>query len=201
MDPDGTNPKQLTDGASDTSPICSPDAKWVYYDDRIAERIKRVPLDGGTPEVVPGTVVPDAFPASTFSISRDGKFLVAQVAISPKGSNASSVHKIVLVSLDAAAGQSAQRIIDPDPRLSGGVEFSPDGKALVYPVTENGVDNLWVQPLDSGSAGSHGRQITQFSSDNIIGFHFSPDGKSLLVVLGHTDSDVVLLRDLGAGSR
>jgi eukaryotic-like serine/threonine-protein kinase len=54
------------------------------------------------------------------------------------------------------------------------------------------VDNLWLQPLD----GSSGRQISQFNSEHILAFHWSPDGKSLAVLRGHTDSDVVLIRDL-----
>jgi hypothetical protein len=53
------------------------------------------------------------------------------------------------------------------------------------------VDNLWLQPLN----GKPGRQITQFQSDQIPGFGWSPDGKKLLIGRGHTESDVVLLRD------
>jgi hypothetical protein len=33
--------------------------------------------------------------------------------------------------------------------------------AYAYPVGENGVDNLWYQPLD----GSKGHQMTNFSSE------------------------------------
>ena len=64
----------------------------------------------------------------------------------------------------------------------------------MYSIRENGVDNLWLQPLD----GSYGRQITNFQSDAIHLFEFSPDGKSLGVFRQHTESDVVLLRDTGA---
>jgi Tol biopolymer transport system component len=56
---------------------------------------------------------------------------------------------------------------------------------------ENGVDNVWVQPLD----GSTGRQITDFKSEQIWSFSLSPDGKSLAVLRGHFDSDVVLLQE------
>jgi eukaryotic-like serine/threonine-protein kinase len=51
----------------------------------------------------------------------------------------------------------------------------PGGTAVVYPVRENGVDNLWLQPLD----GSRGRQVTNFPSDQIQSFAFSPDGSAL----------------------
>ena len=52
-------------------------------------------------------------------------------------------------------------------------KFTADGKALVYSIRENGMDNLWIQPRD----GSRGRQITNFLSDSIYVFRFSPDDK------------------------
>jgi Tol biopolymer transport system component len=87
---------------------------------------------------------------------------------------------------------SRPRLIDTDERISnGGLSFTPDGKAVAYPIRENGVDNLWVQPLD----GSPGRQITHFGSEQIFNVHWSPDGKSLGILRGHSEADVVLLRD------
>jgi Tol biopolymer transport system component len=56
---------------------------------------------------------------------------------------------------------------------------------------ENGVDNLWVQPLD----GSRGRQITYFDSEQIFNFRWSPDGRRLCILRSHVDSDVVLIRE------
>jgi Tol biopolymer transport system component len=70
------------------------------------------------------------------------------------------------------------------------LRFARDGKSVVYPVRENGVDNLWLQPLD----GSKGRQITDFTSEHIYDFRWSFDGKQLAMVRGHTDADVVLIR-------
>ncbi len=47
-------------------------------------------------------------------------------------------------------------------------------------------------PLD----GSPGKQITDFKSEHINDFHWSFDGSKLGVIRGHTDSDVVLIRDM-----
>jgi len=69
--------------------------------------------------------------------------------------------------------------------------FEAEDKAVAYPIRENEVDNIWVQPLD----GSRGRQITNFDSEQILNFRWSPDGKSLCILRGHTDSDVVLLQE------
>jgi eukaryotic-like serine/threonine-protein kinase len=85
------------------------------------------------------------------------------------------------------------RIIKPDQRISGAASFTPDGRALVYPVREAGVDNLWLQPLDGST--SAGKRITNFSTDLIDAYHFSLDGKQLGVLQRHAVSDVVLLRD------
>jgi Tol biopolymer transport system component len=95
-----------------------------------------------------------------------------------------------LIPLDAGS-QAQVRLLDPNPALTDGARFTPDGKALVYPITQQGVDNLWMQPLD----GSAGRQITNFKSDQVFGVQFSPDGKNLAVLQRRTEADVVLLRE------
>ena len=190
VDADGSNPKQLTDGTLDGGHQCSPDSKWAYYYDFDAVRIKRVPVNGGASETVPGTVIPQTYIGSTVVyVSPDGKLLAFLVAkLEPTGPT-----RIALVNLDAGP-EPPSRMLDPNPRISGWVGFTPDGKSLLYPINENGVENLWRQPLD----GSSGRQITHFQSDGIVMFEFSPDGKILGVLRSHAESDVVLLRDTGS---
>jgi Tol biopolymer transport system component len=82
--------------------------------------------------------------------------------------------------------------LSPDSRFSGAVVFTPDAKAVAYPILENGVSNIWVQPLD----GSPGRLITDFKSGTFRSFRWSPDGKSLAVIREMSQSDVVLLREV-----
>ena len=191
MSPDGLNLKQLTHGAGDIAAKCAPDGKWVYYEDIVSFQIMRVPMEGGTSEIVPGTNIPNTiFAAAGFGISPDGKqlaFLATRLELN------NSVEKIALVPLDAGP-KPAARLLDPDPRVAQNPQFAPDGKAIVYPIRENGVDNLWLQPLD----GSRGHQITNFQADTIHGFQYSPDSKTLGVFLQHTESDVVLLHDTGS---
>jgi Tol biopolymer transport system component len=99
-------------------------------------------------------------------------------------------YKVAL--LETASTPSPPHLIDADQRISsGGLNFTPDGKAVAYPIRENEIDNIWVQPLD----GSRGRQITYFDSEQILSFHWSPDRKRLCILRGHTESDVVLLRE------
>ena len=187
VDTDGSNPKQLTDGTTDVGPICSQDGMWVYYENLDTLRVLRVAIDGGTPEVVPGTTISGLLASPGLGLSSDGK-LLAFLARSndPK----TPVGKIILVPLDAGPKPQVQ-FLDPDPRIDGFLQFTPDRKAVVYPVRENGTDNLWFHPLD----GSRGRRITNFHADAIQNFQFSFDGKTLGVMRTHIDSDVVLLHE------
>jgi serine/threonine protein kinase len=193
---DGTNPKQLTDGLQDIQPTCSPDGKWVFYDDVQDIQIKRVSMDGGTPEIVPGTAVPGGFYHYGLTIAPDGKVLAFLTTGGESENVHQIVHQIALVPLDAGP-QPLTRMLNPDPRVEDAPQFTPDGKAVVYPIRENGTDNLWLQPLD----GSRGRQITNFKSDAISSFRYSPDGKTIGVLRSHTESDVVLLRDEAPASQ
>ena len=189
---DGSNPKQLTDGLQDLASKCTPDGRWVLYKDSQNLRQNRVSIDGGASEIVPGTAIPGSFFDYGLDIAPDGRLL----AFVTTGGTTAILHQIALVPLDAGP-EPQRRMLDPDPRVSGGPQFTPDGHALVYPIHESGTDNLWLQPLD----GSRGRQITDFKSDTISSFRFSPDGKTIGVLRSHVESDVVLLRDAANDSR
>ena len=186
---DGSGPARLTEGKRDTRGVCSPDEKWVYYYDQAAGRISRVPLDGsGKAEVVPGSIVSDSFVASAgFGLSGDGKGLAYLVEVVDPATQ-KGTEKVALLDI----GSAAPRLLDAEPRVTrGGVQFTPDGKSVAYPIHENGVDNIWIHPLD----GSSGHQITNFTSEQITSFHWSADGKRLGILRNHSESDVVLLQE------
>ncbi len=188
---DGSDPKKLTDGANDVAPLCSPDGKWAYFQDFFANQIERVSIDGGKAEVVPGVSLPDSFLGTIgFDISHDGKMLSVMFV---RTMGTAPVPVLAVVDLDAGA-KPPVRMLNPDPRISGAPGFTPDEKALVYNIRENGTENVWLQPLD----GSKGRQITNFPADTIQIFDFSPDGKTMGMLRNHVESDAVLLRDSGA---
>jgi Tol biopolymer transport system component len=180
MDATGSNFKQVTNGKLDASPICAQEGKWVYFMEQGGEpKLAKIPFDGGVPQVL------SELPTSgTFDVSPDGK-----IAAFPTLQH-SGEHKEMLAVVGTEDGKVAKITEFERPRF-GLVHFSRDGKAVIYPVRQGGVDNLWLQPLD----GSKGRQITDFTSEHIFDFHWSPDGKQLALVRGHTDADVVLIRD------
>ena len=126
---------------------------------------------------------------ATLALAPDGTLLAI---FSVRVAAGRPVKKVALVSLDVGS-KPKERLLDPDPRAVGPLEFTPSGNAVVYLVRESGTDNLWLQPLD----GSGGRQITNFLADSIVQFQFSPDGKNLCILRAHNDSEVVLLRDSG----
>jgi Tol biopolymer transport system component len=176
----GGNLKQLTNGRLDNYPVCSPDSRWVYYPENGTGKLMKVPIDGGTSQKVSDVQMQGVF----FDISPDG----STVAFATIDHAAGHEEKLALVSTDK--GETRKLVEFQRPR-QGPIRYSRDGKSVVYTVRENGNDNLWQQPLD----GSRGKQLTSFRSEHIWDFHWSWDGSKLAMVRGHTDSDVVLIRD------
>ena len=141
----------------------------------------KVPIDGGAAERVTAQTLD-----GTFDISPDGAVAVFGIIDHANG------HEDKLVLLDLATRQVRRSMKFERERAGVFIRFSRDGKSVVYPIRENGVDNLWQQPLD----GSAGKQLTSFKAEHIWDYHWSPDGSKLALVRGHTDSDVVLIRDM-----
>jgi Tol biopolymer transport system component len=209
VDPDGSHPKQLTTGNQDITPLCSPDGKWAYYTDGSSFRIKKVPIDGGTPELVEASAI-YGFMTGGVNFSSDGKWMPEIAVYASPGAQANSytyAPKIALVDLNANSSASTKfltlhhdtgnlMVFSPN-EIGFIISFTPDGKGLAYKTVENGVSNIWVQPLD----GSSPHRLTNFTSDRILTFQFAPDGKSLAVAQQHIVSDVVLLRDTAMSAR
>jgi eukaryotic-like serine/threonine-protein kinase len=179
-DESGGDLKQISNGRLDDYPVCSPDSRWVYYVDITSRRIMKVGIDGGASETI--TKLPaEGF----FDISPDGATLVFTVVNHAEGHQ----QRIMLVAADT--GETRKALEFQRPSMTRIIRFSRDGKSVIYTVRDHGVDNLWEQPLD----GSAGKQITAFTSEHIWDYHWSEDGRQLAVSRGHTDSDVVLIRD------
>src|SRR5580692_5345912 len=180
VDASGGNLKQLSNGKVDQFPSCSPDGHWVIYEDAVSgNRLMKMPIDGGKAEKI------SDYLSAAFDVSPDSK----TIAVAAFGHLGEHVEMLALISMDT--NQTLKTLQFERPR-TGVVRFSHDGKSVVYSFRHSGVDDLWSQPLD----GSPGKQLTDFKSEHINDFHWSFDGSKLGVIRGHTDSDVVLIRDI-----
>jgi eukaryotic-like serine/threonine-protein kinase len=163
---DGSNLVRLTTGNRDLHPVCSQDQQWVFYYDAPAKGLKRVPLEAsGKPEALPRSSDFQGFIVwANMEMSTDGRSLAYVVEVVNKETQGGT-RKIALLNLESP---TAPRLLDVHPQISGSVQFTSDKKAVAYPIRDNGVDNLWVQPLN----GSAGHLITNFKSDQIVQFHW-----------------------------
>jgi eukaryotic-like serine/threonine-protein kinase len=195
VEADGSRPKQLTTGKDDELPVCAADAKSFYYSDNVTYVVKKAAIDGGTPDTVKASVVPTGFMGGALNVSPDGKWL-PEVEVSTDSATQVTSHRIALLNLTADSKSDA-KFLPSRPDVFTNIAFTPDGKAVAYVIAENGIGNIWSQPLD----GSAGHMLTSFTSDLVSSFRFSPDGKSLTVARAHVVSDVVLLRETSLASR
>jgi Tol biopolymer transport system component len=180
MDASGGNLKELTNGPSNLTPICSPDGRWFVYQDLAGGSILKMPIDGGTAENLTPTV-------SSAAVSPDGKMILA-------GGMEGTIPNFRLVwRIIPSGGGPAIYTLNADLRATQRILFTPDGKSLTYVVDERGVSNLWAVPLTGGQP----KPLTDFKSDRIFDFAWSRDGKSLALSRGRTSRDVVLLTDTG----
>jgi Tol biopolymer transport system component/DNA-binding winged helix-turn-helix (wHTH) protein len=183
IDEDGANPKVLATGLI-WGESCSPDAKFVYYPQMSKPRwkIKRVPIDGGTPVDVaenPGEAMP-----GRVAISPDGALLAFPYDVV----SSEPTLKIGVVSI---AGGPLLKDFDV-PNSIEGPRWAPAGQSLQYLWDTNGATNLWEQPVTGGPP----HQLTKFTSGRIFDFNWTADGKQLLLARGEVTSDVVLLSNL-----
>ena len=187
---DGSNRKKLTSGhiagqASFTpdhiagQASFTPDGAWVLFSIHHPNHeekysLYKVSSTGGTPVKL-----------------RDG---VTNPVISPDGKQIAGFFwedslksfQIVLLPFD---GSEPDRLLNIPLTRKSSIQWLPDSKALIYSKTENGVMNLWRQPLDSSSP----EQITHFTEGEIWAFAYSRDGKYLAYTRGRTDSDAVVI--------
>ena len=179
MNIDSGTTKQLTDTSDtgDAYPHCSPDGRWVVYQQGygpVKGTLWKVPIDGGAPVQLTDTM--SVRPA----ISPDGK-LIAYYYMDAE------VWGLAVMPWDG--GPPVKRFVILPTVESRTVHWSPDGLALSYIETREGVSNIWSQPLDGAPA----KRLTDFQSNLVSYFDWSRDGKHLAFAHTISISDVVLL--------
>jgi Tol biopolymer transport system component len=87
-------------------------------------------------------------------------------------------------------GGSSVKVFDAKFALPARMRWTPDGRAVTYIVREDGLSDIWSQPIEGGEP----KKITNFKADEIFSFDWSRDNK-LAISHGTSSSDVVLIRN------
>jgi hypothetical protein len=169
MDTDGSNPKQLTE--SGNNPHATAD--WVVY--QANRRLWRVPIDGGE-RVQLGENMFGAI------ISPDGKLLACSLQMP------GSVPRLAIIPIE---GGTPVKMFDVDFAMPARIRWRHDGRAVTYVGRQNGIPEIWSQPIDGGES----KKLTNFKSDRIFSFDWSRDNR-LVISHGSATSDVVLISNI-----
>jgi Tol biopolymer transport system component len=182
---DGSNPIRLTNGVTDSFPTISPDGKWVIFTTLSGAQptIWKVSLAGGTPQQITEHL------GLAGRVSPDGKLIMYAFAESPDPF--APPNRIAVEPFDSG-GETKVFEIAPSGTVTTVMQWSPDGKSLLYSVNINNVSNIWSQSLDGGAP----RQVTDFKDSLITGYAWSNDGKQLACSRGTLLRDAVLVTDM-----
>jgi Tol biopolymer transport system component len=178
VDTDGGNLKQLTQGKFDLLPAISPDGQWVVFQRSEGGKrfLMKVPSEGGPPSQLTD------YNSGGPSVSPDGKW-IACVYISCENQPNS------LAMVPFGGGQPAK--VFPLPVTARGpLPWTPDGRAISFTNSVNGVGNIWKQPV----AGGPPTPVTHFTSDKIFHFDWSRDGR-LALSRGTDTTDAMLIKN------
>jgi Tol biopolymer transport system component len=184
MDVAGGKPTPVTGGKFEQNVECSPDGKFFVYTSLVNGKqfLMRMPTAGGEAKQLSDDY------ASSAAISPDGQ-QVALLSYEGQG-----VQMKVTIKIIPASGGAPIKVFDAQPGLSGSVQFSPDGKALYYPVKVKGVSNLVRQSLDGGTP----TQVTDFKELTTYGYAYNWPANKLAITRGKLNSDVVLITQQAA---
>jgi len=178
MDMDGGNLKRLTQSKADYSPTVSPDGRWVVFGRIEGGKwvLMRVSSEGG-----PASQLTD-YNSGYPSVSPDGKWIAC-------GYFPSQNQPVSLAMVPFVGGQPAK--VFPVPATAGlPLAWIPDGHAISFVNSVNGVGNIWEQPVEGGPP----KAVTHFTSDKIFYFDWSHDGR-LALSRGTGTTDAVLIKN------
>jgi serine/threonine protein kinase len=181
MDADGGNQQFIADGVFwSGKPTISPDGRWVVFQavtDGVP-MIWRVPLDGGTPELV---IDRESFLPE---VSPDGQ-RIAFYCRDPQDDD----FKICIASFETGELES-----EMDAEVFYGatlLRWAEDGRSLFTNTVSGDRANLWRLPLDGGEP----EKLTDFDERRMYWYEFAPDGETLVITRGELSRDAVLIEN------
>src|SRR5262249_43427581 len=138
----------------------------------------KVSIDGGQPTQL--THQTSVYPV----VSPDGKLIACQY-------REEQAKRMIIAILPFNGGEPIKVFNEMPLPAWGLLRWTPDGRALTYIVTKEGVSNIWLQPLDGGQP----KQLTNFKEDQIFRLAWSRDSRDLAFDRGMTIKDIILLSD------
>jgi len=175
---------QLTSGAAENRPQCSPDGRWVIYESgigNVTRTLWKIPVEGGEPHQLTD------FHAIRPTVSPDGNWIAFFFIDRTRGN---SPWRIGLISSEG--GEMILSFDIPATVVSRFLNWTPDSKAVAYINDPGGTSNVWAQPIAGGSP----KQITNFDSERILAFDWSADGHYFVYSHAAESSYVALATEL-----
>lgn len=174
--------------AAESLDAWSPDGRWLYFTTTAGDiggmtDVQKVSVDGGTPVLVSGDPhTPEYFAAP----SPDGRRIAlngrARMGFSQWWRNGHShIDQAEVWLLEPGSPARYTRLSEPGSKNLWPL-WAEGGRAVVYMSDRSGAENLWMQPVDGGSA----QQLTSFAS-----------GRVLWPAIGNGGRTVVFERDFG----
>ena len=176
---DGSDIKQLTSGLGEVHPHCSPDGRWVIYQQGygwVKSTLWKVPLQGGESlqlteeKSLRPFVAPDGERVAYYYMDEQAWRIGVRSFVGGRPVKSFALSPTVV-----------ERV----------VRWTPDMQAVAYIDSTGGVDNIWAQPLD----GSLPVRLTNFKAGKILAFEWSRDGRLLAIARLSVTSDVILISD------
>jgi Tol biopolymer transport system component/tRNA A-37 threonylcarbamoyl transferase component Bud32 len=181
MDMDGGNLKRLTEGKADVLPAVAPDGRSVVFSRSQGGKwvLMSVPSGGGAASQLTdyGSYFPSVSPdgmriACVYSSSQNQRFSLAMAPFTG-GQPTKAFPLPVTVNINSLI-----------------LHWTPDGRAISFVNTVNGVSNIWEQPVAGGPL----KPVTHFTSDQIFYFDWSHDAR-LALSRGTEATDAVLIKN------
>lgn len=170
---------RLTEGTQDFSPSFAPDGQSIVYAGIQADQtvLMKVPSQGGTRTLL------TSYDADHPSVSPDGAWIACSYV--PR-----SDQPPVLAILPITGGPPKRTFVLPPTATASPLAWTPDSGAVSFVNNENGVSNIWQQPVSGGPAAA----ITHFKSGTIFNFQWSRYGR-LALSRGSEMTDAVLIKN------
>jgi Tol biopolymer transport system component len=186
MDIDGSNLKQLTNGAQEVLASFSPDGQWIYFLDESNgpwKNVKKISINGGEPIVV--ATAPDGWVINGIDVNTtDGRLVFGLM-------------KGIQYKLGILSQKGETKLIDLPANLSSErPRWASDNRtvAVVSRIEGQLPLDVWNIPVDGKGKP---RQLTDFRTPGSVDPRWTADGKQLFVVRGTWSSVPVLIRNNG----